>query len=136
MPAPTFPTHLPRAFRLYLSGLATTAVAGALLFVALPFIVLGASGGPGAVVLAASLPRFLAPVLGTLADRLPGRTVLAGSALLRAALPAGVAPLVHFGQTSIPLLSVFAFLNALPAPLSFMAGSDLMLRLATTGEQR
>ncbi|GGR35506.1 MFS transporter [Deinococcus ruber] len=130
--------RLPRAFWLYLSGLASTAIADAVLFVALPFVVIGAGGGRAGlatVLLFASLPRFLAPLLGTLADRWPGQTVLAVTALLRAGLLAGVGTFVFFETATVVLLSAFAFLNALLVTLSFTAGSALVPRLVPD-EQR
>ncbi len=125
-----------RDFTLYLSGLAATAVGDAITFVALPFVVLAGGGGQGAlgaVVLAGSLPRFLAPLLGTLADRWPPRAVLGGSALLRALLLGFVALLALRGHAALPALAAFAFLNGLLVTLSFTAGSALTPRLVPEG---
>lgn len=138
MTAIPFPSRLPRDFWLYLSGQASTAIADAVLFVALPFVVLAAGGGQaalGSVVLAASFPRFLAPLLGTLADRLPGRALLALAALLRMLLLAGIALLALTGQASLPLLAAFAFLNGCLVTLSFTAGSALVPRLVTEAQR-
>ncbi|GHF50498.1 MFS family permease [Deinococcus metalli] len=134
----TLPRSLVPAFWRYLGSLAATAVADAVLFVALPFVVLGAQGGRvglGTVLLAGSAPRFLAPLLGTLADRWPGRSVLTVTATLRAALLAGVAWLALSGHAAVPTLAAFAFLNGCLVTLSFTAGSALVPHLVPE-EQR
>ena len=126
------PAARPRDFATYLASLTATAVGDAVAFVALPFVVLSSGGGQaalGAVVLSASLPRFLAPLLGTLADRWPPRAVLGVSALLRAALLATVALLALRESAPLPVLAAFAFLNGLLVTLSFTAGSALTPRL-------
>jgi MFS family permease len=80
---------LPRSFWLYWSGLSLTALGDATVYVALPFLALATAAHPGSaevvglVVLAGSLPRFLGPLLGGLADRSSPRGLLALSAGLR-----------------------------------------------------
>ncbi|THF86682.1 MFS transporter [Deinococcus sp. KSM4-11] len=132
------PRSFPRDFWLYLGSAAATAVADAVLFVALPFVVLGAHAGRvglGTVLLAASAPRFLAPLLGTLADRLPGRTVLIVTALLRTLLLAAVAWLVLSGRAQLPALAAFAFLNGCLVTLGFTAGSALVPQLVPEAQR-
>ena len=128
--SPAFP--LPRTFWTYLAGLVLTALGDAAVAIALPFLVLASGGGAqdiGLVVLAGSLPRFLAPLLGGLADRLPTRPLLLWSGLGRATA-VGLVGLVALGGP-VPLLVTLAlaFLNGLFATLTYTAGSALVPRV-------
>lgn len=127
---------LPRSFWLYWSGLTGAALGDSAVSVALPFLALSAGEGAGAVgliVLFGSLPRFLAPLLGGLADRLPPRGLLALSAGLRA-LAVGVAGVWALTGT-LPLagLAALAFLNGLLSTLAYTAGAALVPRLIPAG---
>ncbi|MFC4454478.1 MFS transporter [Deinococcus sonorensis] len=133
-------TALPRLsvhFWRYWAGLLCTALGDAVVYIALPFLVLipahpagTATAQVGLVVLAGSLPRFLAPLLGLLADRLPPRTLLMLAGGLRA-LPALLAGLAALRSGTLPLwsLMLLAGLNGLLATVSYTAGSAMLPRL-------
>jgi len=119
-------------FVLYLLGLGGTSLADALLFIALPFAVLGVSGSKAdlaAVVLCASLPRFFGMFLGVWVDRLPTRALLLSSGLLRGGVVLGIGWAVVQGQANVLLLSGFAFLNGLLVTLTLSAGNVLVPRI-------
>ena len=121
-------------FVLYLLGLGGTSLADALLFIALPFAVLGGGGSKAdlaAVVLCASLPRFLGLFLGVWVDRLPARAMLLISGLLRGTMVLGIGWAVVQGQATVLLLSGFAFLNGFLVTLTLSAGNVLVPRLVT-----
>lgn len=127
---------LPPAFWRYWTGLTGAALGDSVVSVALPFLALSAGEGAGAVglvVLFGSLPRFLAPLLGGLADRLPPRGLLALSAGLRA-LAVGVAGAAALtGALPLAGLAALAFLNGLLSTLAYTAGAALVPRLVPAG---
>lgn len=131
----TPPAHLPRAFWLYWAGVSLTALGDAIVYVALPFLALlvGAgltgAGAVGLVVLAGSLPRFLGPLLGGLADRLAPRGLLAFSAGIRGLTVLGVGLWGIFGTLPLAALLALAFVNGLLSTLAYTAGSALVPRL-------
>ncbi|WP_102125845.1 MFS transporter [Deinococcus planocerae] len=125
-------TTLPRAFWTYWAGLGATALGDSAVAVALPFLALDAGGGAGAVglvVLCGSLPRFLAPLLGGLADRLPARVLLALSAGGRAVAVGAVGGLALAGTAPLALLAALAFVNGLLSTLAYATGAALVPRL-------
>lgn len=121
-------------FALYLLGIAASALADALLAIALPFALLG-SGGTQAmlatVILSGGLLRFFAPVLGALADRLPSRTVLLFASLTRALAVAALGWAALGGQATFALFVVFALLNSLLVTLTFATGRVVLPRLVS-----
>ncbi|BDP42662.1 hypothetical protein DAETH_26310 [Deinococcus aetherius] len=125
-------TTLPRAFWTYWAGVSATALGDSAVAVALPFLALDTGGGAGAVglvVLCGSLPRFLAPLLGGLADRLPARRLLAPSAGLRALAVGLVGGLALTGTAPLALLAALAFVNGLLSTLAYATGAALVPRL-------
>lgn len=126
---------LPRAFWLYWAGVSLTALGDAIVYVALPYLALAAGGGlkgagaVGLVVLAGSLPRFLGPVLGGLADRLAPRGLLALSAGIRGLAVLAVGLWGQFGTLPLAALLALAFVNGLLSTLAYTAGSALVPRV-------
>ena len=129
---PPTPTLWNRNFLLYWLGLAGSALGDALAFVALPFLVLNVSDAPSTLataVVLASLPRFLGPLIGSVADRLHLKAPLIVAGLARALLFAVVGPLAAAGDLSLGLLYGVAFLNGLLTIFVFSAGSVVLPRL-------
>jgi MFS family permease len=132
MTVPTSTRLLNTNFVLYLIGLGCTALADAILFVALPFVVLGSGGTQqelAIVVLCGSLPRFAALFLGVLADRLAPRRLLIGTALVRTLIVVGVGWAALNARADVSVLAVFALLNSLLVTLTIAAGSVIVPRL-------
>lgn len=127
------PTNLwNRNFLAYWSGIAATALGDAFLFVALPFLVLELTGSPRAlatVVLLGTLPRFLGPVTGALADRLRLRLPLLISSVARAALFALLALLAMADTLPLWLVYAAAPFNGLLTSFTFAAGMVLVPNL-------
>jgi MFS family permease len=125
MTVPTSTRLLNTNFVLYLIGLGCTALADAILFVALPFVVLGLGSTQqelAIVVLCGSLPRFAALFLGVLADRLSPRRLLIGAALVRTLIVVGVGWAALNARADVGVFAVFALLNS-------AAGSVIVPRL-------
>lgn len=123
---------LSRAFWTYWAGLVLTALGDAIISVALPFLVLALGRGQeviGLIVLAGSLPRFLAPLLGGLADRLSPRPLLMVSGGVRAGGAGLIGLLALDSPASLVLLAGLAFLNGLFATLAYATGSALVPRI-------
>lgn len=128
---------LPRSFWTYWLGLLASALGDAVVYVALPFLALGTlppgsqrgAAAVGLVVLALSLPRFFAPLLGGLADRWPPRTLLSLGAVLRTAGVAGVGVLALRGGLNLNVVAGLAFILGLLTTLSFTAQSAMVPRL-------
>ena len=118
-----------RDFCLYWSGLAAASLGDAFMIVALPFLVLDASGDPKSVaftLLLSSLPRFAGPLLGALADRWPLRLPLTAAGIVRALLFGGLGALAVAG--TLPLTAVYgaALVNGLVTTFAFAAGNVAM----------
>ena len=125
---------LPATFWAYLSGLTLTGLAYSVVSIALPFVVLGLhpahpEGAVGATVLAGSLPLFLGPLVGSLADRVPARRLLQAAPLLRGLLVAGAGLLTVRGDVCLEALLALSFLNGLLTTLSVTAAGALLPRL-------
>lgn len=110
------------------------ALGDALLTIAMPFLALGLTTLPderavGLVFLAGILPRFLAPVVGTLADRLEPRRALQAVSLVRTLSVGGVGRLAHLGLLPYWGLLALAAVNALLNTLFFTVDSALLPRL-------
>jgi MFS family permease len=121
-------------FSLYWLGLASAALGDALIYIALPFLVLDISGSPKALattILLGSLPRFLGPVLGTLADRLHLKLPLTLATFLRTSLFIVVSYLALQGQLSQAMIYGAALLNGLITYFIFAAGSVLLPTLVS-----
>ena len=119
-------------FIAYWLGIGATALGDALIFVALPFLVLELSDNPQALataVLLGSLPRFLGPVIGLLADRLHLKLPLLGIGLARAAIFASLGLLALGDTLTLNLLYGAAFLNGLLTVFVFSAGNVLLPKL-------
>ena len=132
----TAPTRFPASFWRYLAGLLASGLGDALVYIALPFLALAlipAQGSQastvGLIVLAASLPRFFAPLLGSLADRWPPRMLLSLCALGRALGVLALGLLALNAQADLPLVAALAFWNGLLATLGYTAQSALLPRL-------
>ncbi|MCY1701854.1 MFS transporter [Deinococcus sp. SL84] len=126
--------HLPRGFWTYLAGMAGMSLGDALLSLAMPFLALRLSTVPderavALVFLAGSLPRFAAPLLGSVADRLTPRAAIGVASGLRAAAVLSVAGLALAGMLPYWGLLALAAANALLNTLIFAAGSALVPRL-------
>lgn len=123
---------LSRAFWTYWGGLVLTALGDATISVALPFLVLAlglGQDGIGLIVLAGSLPRFVAPLLGGLADRLSPRPLLMMSGAVRAGSAGLIGLLALDSPAPLVLLVGLAFLNGLFATLAYATGSALVPRI-------
>jgi MFS family permease len=121
-----------RSFLAYWLGIALTALGDAFLFVALPFLVLEMTGSATTlanVVLLGTLPRFLGPVTGALADRLHLRLPLIAISLARAAIFAVIGLLALGDTLPIWLISLAAPLNGLLTSFVFAAGMVLVPNL-------
>lgn len=121
-----------RDFLAYWLGIALTALGDAFVLVALPFLVLEITGSPSAlasVVLLSTLPRFLGPITGALADRWHLRLPLICSSLLRSSLLAALALLYLAGALPIWLIYLAAPLNGLLTSFIFAAGTVLVPNL-------
>ncbi len=130
MPSETPARLFNRDFVPYWLGIAISAIGDALVYVALPFLVLrldvaaGSQAGTLATVMVlGSLPRFAGPVIGALADRLPLRLPLAAGAAVRALLFAAVAALALQGQLALWALYLAAFLNGSLTIFTFAGGN-------------
>lgn len=135
----TAPVRLPPSFWRYLAGLLASALGDALASLALPFLALSmlsphqsGAAAVGLIVLAASLPRFFAPLLGGLADRWPPRILLSLCALGRALGVLAVGLLALNARADLPLVAALAFWNGLLATLGYTAQSALLPRLVPT----
>ncbi|MFC4637917.1 MFS transporter [Deinococcus hohokamensis] len=124
-------------FLAYWSALTAGALGDAIVSMAVPFLALAAGGGVagvGAVVLAGSLPRFLGPVYGLVADRASARVLLALCAVVRAL---GVG-LIGFAalHLRVPLIALrlLALLNGALATLAYTTGAALLPRLVSEEE--
>jgi MFS family permease len=121
-----------RDFSAYWLGLAATALGDAGVYVALPFLVL-ASGGEAqtlaAVLVLGTAPRFLGPVIGSLADRVPLRIPVAVAAVLRTALFAGLGFVALSAGLPLWLIFVAAPVNGLLTLFVFSAGNVALPRL-------
>ena len=126
-----------RNYLAYWLGIALTALGDAFVLVALPFLVLELTGSPEALataVLLGTLPRFLGPVTGALADRLHLRLPLMASSVLRGALFAGMALLFMNGSLPLWIIYAGALLNGLLTSFIFAAGMVLVPNLVPRSE--
>ncbi|WP_161883020.1 MFS transporter [Deinococcus alpinitundrae] len=129
--------RLPRSFWTYWLGLLASALGEAVVYVALPFLALAtlhpsstrSAAAVGSVVLALSLPRFFAVLLGGLADRWPPRTLLSLSAVLRTLGVVGTGLLALRGTLNLNAVVGLAFGLGLLATLSATAQSAMVPRL-------
>jgi MFS family permease len=116
-------------FSLYWLGIASAALGDALIYIALPFLILDISNSPKALattILLGSLPRFLGPVLGTLADRLPLKIPLTVATFIRASLFIVIGYLALQQELSQWMIYGAALLNGLITYFVFSAGSVLL----------
>jgi MFS family permease len=123
-----------RNFLLYWLGIASAALGDALIYIALPFLILDISNSPKALattILLGSLPRFLGPVLGTLADRLHLKVPLTLATFLRASLFVVISYLALQQQLSQWMIYGAALLNGLITYFVFAAGSVLLPTLVS-----
>ncbi len=129
-----------RDFTAFWLAVAAGAVGDALVYIALPFLVLGlegAGGGAGAgalatVLLLGTLPRFAGPVVGALADRVRLRIPLAAGAAFRAALFVAIALVALHGDLSLWMLYLAAPLNGIVTIFTFAAASVALPRIVPT----
>ena len=115
-----------RDFLSYWFGLAATALADAGIYVALPFLVLAAGGGSetlATVLVLGTAPRFLGPVIGTLADRVPLRWPVAAAAASRGVLFAVLGLVALRGDLPLGWIFAAAPLNGLLTLFVFSAGN-------------
>jgi MFS family permease len=121
-----------RNFVAYWIGSACAALGDAFLFVALPFLVLDLTGSARAlatVVLLGTLPRFLGPLTGALADRWNLRLPLIVTGLARAALFAALALAAVAGALPIWIVFGAALVNGTLTSFTFAAGMVLVPNL-------
>ncbi|HEX2864258.1 MAG TPA: MFS transporter [Deinococcales bacterium] len=137
--SPSASAGLSRAFLTFWPGVAFTAVADGLASIALPFIVLSVRGSLapesalGLVVLAGSVPRFAAPLLGALVDRWPLKAPLALTGVLRALVVLAIAALAASGHLSLAAVMTASLLNALLSIFAYTAASALVPSLVSSG---
>jgi MFS family permease len=118
-----------RNFSLYWLGIASAALGDALIYIALPFLVLEISDNPrtlATTILLGSLPRFLGPVLGTLADRLHLKLPLTIATFVRASLFVTLSVFALNEQLSVGMIYGAALLNGLITYFVFSAGNVLL----------
>ena len=121
-----------RNFTTYWLSIGMTALADALIFVALPFLVLELSNNPetlATAILLGSLPRFLGPLAGLLADRLHLKLPLLITGLLRTSIFAALGLLTLSGGLRLGFLYVAAFSNGLLTVFVFSASNVLLPKL-------
>jgi MFS transporter, DHA3 family, macrolide efflux protein len=125
-----------RDFALWFIGNAQSALGSSLAGLALSFLVLhqtGSAGAMGVTLALGLLPTLLAPLAGTLVDRLPLRLPLVIGNLLRMVIQLGIGLLALRGEAnltplSLPLINSAAVLNGLisviygPASMSVLPG--------------
>jgi MFS family permease len=126
-----------RHFLLYWLGIAASALGDALVFIALPFVVLALSDSPTALataVMLGSLPRLAAPFLGALADRLHLKLPLIMVSLLRALVLGALALLAGEGALGLGMLYAASLLNGLLTVFTFSAGAVVIPQLVPQAE--
>jgi MFS family permease len=125
-----------RSFTTYLFAIAFAALADALAFVALPFLIFDITNVPKALATAIffmALPRFLGPFIGTWVDRLQLKLPLVLMGLGRSALLATLA-LLAFGQyLTLTILYSLMVVYGLLALFSYAAGSVLVPQIVKSG---
>ncbi|AXH00564.1 MFS transporter (plasmid) [Deinococcus wulumuqiensis] len=131
--------RLPATFWLYLIGMAAAALGDAILSIALPYVTLGLPQSAGAtsiasVVLAGTLPRFLGPLLGSIADRTPPHRIFLMTSLTRALCVLVCGLLLFQGLLPLSGLMALAFLNGTLATLAYAAGSAFVPRLLSAAQ--
>lgn len=115
-----------RNFCRYWLGLAATALADAGIYVALPFLVLDSGGDAGTlatILVLGSAPRFLGPLIGSLADRVPLRVPIAAAAILRTVLFGALGTVAFASELPLWVIFVAAPLNGLLTLFVFSAGN-------------
>jgi MFS family permease len=126
-----------RDFLAFWLGIGSTALGDAFLFVALPFLVLELTDSARAlatVVLLGTLPRFIGPVTGALADRLHLRLPLIVISLVRAGLFAALGLLAMAEVLPVWLVYAAAPVNGLLTSFTFAAGMVLVPKLVPREE--
>ena len=128
-----------RNFLIWWLGSAQSALGSALAGIALSFLVLkqtGSAGAMGVTLALTLLPALLAPLFGTLIDRLPILPPLLASNLLRAALQLGVGFVVLNGTVPIPVLNILALLGGLATAFYTVAVIGVTARLVPTSQRQ
>ncbi len=128
-----------RNFLIWWLGSAQSALGSALAGIALSFLVLrqtGSAGAMGVTLALTLLPALLAPLFGTLIDRLPILPPLLFSNLLRAAVQLGVGFAVLNGTVPIAALNVLALLGGLAAAFYTVAVMGVTARLVPTSQRQ
>ena len=120
------PLQWNRDFGLFWAGTAMSVLANAVTYVALPFLVLesGYSSSDLAVtILMGTLPHFLAPWTGRMADRAPLKYPLILTQLVRVALPFSLGFFTITDGVNIDLVYLVTFVNNLLALFTVSAPS-------------
>lgn len=125
------------AFRMLAAGATISQVGNAMAPIALAFAVLDLTGSVtslGLVVGARSVANVVFLLLGgVLADRLPRRTLIVGSAALSAASQSAVAALVLTHTATIGLLAVLSAVNGTVSAANFPASAALLPQTVPAG---
>lgn len=128
-----------RNFLIWWLGSAQSALGNALAGIALSFLVLkqtGSAGAMGVTLALTLLPALLAPLFGTLIDRLPILPPLLVSNLLRAAVQLGVGFAVLNGAVPISVLNVLALVGGLATAFYTVAVMGVTARLVPTSQRQ
>ena len=128
-----------RNFLIWWLGSSQSALGSALAGIALSFLVLkqtGSAGAMGVTLALTLLPALLAPLFGTLVDRLPILPPLLVSNLLRAALQLGVGFAVLNGTVPISVLNVLALVGGLATAFYTVAVMGVTARLVPTSQRQ
>ena len=128
-----------RNFLIWWLGSAQSALGSALAGIALSFLVLkqtGSAGAMGVTLALTLLPALLAPLFGTLIDRLPILPPLLVSNLLRAALQLGVGFAVLNGTVPTSVLNVLALVGGLATAFYTVAVMGVTARLVPTSQRQ
>lgn len=129
----TAPTRLWNTnFTLWFIGNAQSSLGSALAGIALSFLVLKQTGSAGAMGLTLALgllPNLLAPLAGTLVDRIPLRWPLIAGNVLRAAIQIGIGVAALSGHVNIHLLNALAFVGGLIGVIYAPAAMGVLPRL-------
>ncbi len=132
------PTRLwNRSFVLWWVGNTQSNLGSTLAGIALSFLVLrqtGSAGAMGVTLALGMLPALIAPLAGTLADRLPLRLPLLLGDVLRGAIQVTVGVLALRGDVPLLALNALAFLNGLLLQLVAPAAMGVLPRLVPPGE--
>lgn len=121
-----------RSFVLWWLGSAQSSLGSTLAALALSFLVLhqtGSAGQMGVTLAIGMLPALLAPLAGTLADRLPLKLPILVGDLLRAAIQIGLGAWALHGQVPLLAINALTFINGVIGQAVQPAAMSVLPRL-------